>query len=43
MYICDLINNPAFNFNAPFRILTGALKLNSGLLIRSPMYILLPP
>ena len=21
MYICDLINNPAFNFNAPFRIL----------------------
>ena len=21
MYICDLINNPTFNFNAPFRIL----------------------
>ena len=21
MYICDLINNPAFNFNASFRIL----------------------
>ena len=21
MYICDLISNPAFNFNAPFRIL----------------------
>ena len=21
MYICDLINNPAFNFNAPFRII----------------------
>ena len=21
MYICDLINNPTFNLNAPFRIL----------------------